>query len=145
MSAAMVVATFTGSAGCAGSPASVTAAGHLAVELRDYTLSSDTTSIAAGAVTIDITNAGPTTHELVIDRTTLEAADLPLAADGVSVDESADALHRVTTVPPLRLGARHQLTVQLTPGHYVLYCNLAGHYLGAMRTGLDVVSRGGAA
>ena len=33
----------------------------------------------------------------------------------------------------MRLGATRDLTLQaLTPGHYVLFCNLYGHYRGGM-------------
>ena len=33
---------------------------------------------------------------------------------------------------------RQTLVLHLAPGHYVLYCNLEGHYLGGMYAALTV-------
>ena len=38
----------------------------------------------------------------------------------------------------LEAGDKKNLTLNLPPGHYVLYCNLEGHYLGSMHATLDV-------
>ena len=38
----------------------------------------------------------------------------------------------------VQLDERHQLDLDLDPGHYVLFCNLEGHYLGGMHVDLEV-------
>ena len=64
---------------------------------------------------------------------------LPLRTDGVTADE--DAFEPRITVGALEPGApggtRH-VHVHLAPGRYVLFCNMSGHFLGGMRTPVDV-------
>jgi uncharacterized cupredoxin-like copper-binding protein len=42
------------------------------------------------------------------------------------------------SIEVLKLGESDDLTLRLPPGHYVLWCNLEGHYLGGMHASLDV-------
>src|SRR5205085_4657187 len=97
------------------------------------------TTVSAGVVLLHIHNAGPSTHELNVDRTDDDAADLPLKPDGLTVNEDARSLHRVDSIEQLDLDDSGDLRVRLRPGHYVLYCNLEGHYLGGMHLAIDVV------
>jgi len=73
-----------------------------------------------------------------VDRTDLASGALPLKADGLTVDEESKALHRIDSIEQLNLGNTGDLSLNLKPGHYVLYCNLEGHYLGGMHVGFDV-------
>jgi uncharacterized cupredoxin-like copper-binding protein len=92
--------------------------------------------VPAGLVTVRVHNAGPDTHELIVVRS---AADtLPLRADGLTVDE--ERLQRVTpgkveAVPP---GHNGETRLRLRPGHYLLFCNMAGHFRGGMHRELVV-------
>ena len=63
---------------------------------------------------------------------------LPLKADGLTVDEDSKSLHRIDSIEQLNLGDSGDLNSGLRPGHYVLYCNLEGHYLGGMHASFDV-------
>ena len=92
----------------------------------------------AGAVTFRVTNTGPETHELILVETALDPSDLPLQTDGITVDEDAPQLRKVTALEGIRLGQSRTVRVNLRPGHYVLFCNLEGHYLGQMHTAIDV-------
>ena len=92
----------------------------------------------AGTVTFVLHAHGPTTHEFNVVRTDLGAANLPLRADGITVDEDAWALHLAGSEEDLSLGDTTDLTLRLSPGHYVLYCNMEGHYLAGMRIALVV-------
>ena len=59
-------------------------------------------------------------------------------AVGLLVDEASAELHRLGSVESLPIGARHILVIDLPPGHYVVYCNLEGHYQSGMRVNVDV-------
>jgi hypothetical protein len=108
------------------------------VQLRDFAIDTAKPSLIAGAVSFRVTNAGPETHELILVETDLAPSDLPLEADGISVDEDAPELRTVTALEGIRLGQTRTVRVNLAPGHYVLFCNLEGHYLGLMHTAIDV-------
>lgn len=112
--------------------------GNLRVHLRDFAIDISHTELSAGRITIDVTNLGPTTHEFNLDRTDLDAASLPRKPDGLTVWENSPELQRVTSIEGVGLGVHRRISVVLPPGHYVLYCNLEGHYLGSMHTQIDV-------
>jgi len=54
----------------------------------------------------------------------------------LSVDE--DAVQSVGEISEVAAGENNTLSGHLTPGHYVVFCNLEGHYLGGMRAGIEV-------
>jgi uncharacterized cupredoxin-like copper-binding protein len=107
---------------------------------KDFSLHLSKAWVPAGTVTFAVENRGPSTHELNLDRTTDAAGSLPIKADGLTVNEDSSQLHRIDSVEVVRLDETKDMTVQLTPGHYVLYCNLEGHYFGGMHTTLDVTT-----
>jgi uncharacterized cupredoxin-like copper-binding protein len=107
---------------------------------RDFRMVASPVSVRAGTVTLHIENRGPSTHELNVDETSVAPSGLPLRQNGLQVDEEAVQLRSVDSISGIRVGATQDLTLRLTPGHYVLFCNLEGHYLGGMHVGLDVTS-----
>jgi uncharacterized cupredoxin-like copper-binding protein len=106
--------------------------------MEDFLLHVSTTTAPAGAITLHLENDGPSTHELIVDRTDLAADQLPLRADGLSVAEDSPSLTRIKAVEILEAGDTANMELDLSPGHYVLYCNLEGHYLGQMHATFDV-------
>lgn len=104
--------------------------------LHDFRISASTTTVRSGTVVFQVHNDAPVTHEFVLVRTNLPAARLPIAADGLSVDE--DALQSVGELSEVPAGDVTTLSLHLAPGHYVVFCNLEGHYLGGMRAGIEV-------
>jgi uncharacterized cupredoxin-like copper-binding protein len=108
------------------------------VHLRDFAIETSKPTLNAGAVSFRVTNTGPETHELILVETDLDPSELPLEADGITVDEDAPQLREVTALEGIRLGQTRTVRVNLRPGHYVLFCNLEGHYLGLMHTAIDV-------
>ncbi len=112
--------------------------GAIQVRLEDFKLHLAVTAAKSGDVTLHLENDGPSTHEFNVDRTDLAPDQLPLRADGLSVDEASPLLKRMGSVEILEAGDKKNLTLTLPPGHYVLYCNLEGHYLGSMHATLDV-------
>ena len=123
-------------AGCGGG--SSTSRETIEVKLEDFLLHVSARTATPGEVTLHLENDGPSTHEINIDRTDIPEGALPLRADGLSVDEGSPQLKRIDSVEILEAGDRKNFTVKLPPGHYVLYCNLEGHYLGKMHATLVV-------
>jgi uncharacterized cupredoxin-like copper-binding protein len=112
------------------SPSSVRVSEH------DFAISVAIVSVPAGNVTLMIANSGPSSHELLAFRTTLADDQLPLGADG-RINE--DALPKVVdTNTDLAGGTQREVTATLSPGRYVLVCNLPGHYKLRMHTVLTV-------
>jgi uncharacterized cupredoxin-like copper-binding protein len=91
--------------------------------------------IAAGDVRVVLTNKGPVSHELLI----IHAAQgrLPRRADGFTIDE--DAVKRRLVGKFERAGPSvRDLVIHLTPGRYVVFCNMAGHAATGMLTSFRV-------
>jgi hypothetical protein len=120
---------------CTSSPA-VRSGTSVGVAVRDFQIQLARSTVRAGGVSFDLYNHGPSTHEFVAVQTDLSDANLPVGPDGLSVDENAPQIHVVAEDSELDIGESRVLTVDLPPGHYVLYCNLQGHYLGGMHASL---------
>ena len=104
----------------------------LNVLLKDFEVRQETTVVPAGTVSFRVRNQGPTTHELKVVRTDRAPDKLPLQSDGLTVDDEERGIEFLDEVDGLDIDDRATLVLDLTPGHYVLYCNFEGHYLGGM-------------
>jgi uncharacterized cupredoxin-like copper-binding protein len=103
------------------------------VTLRDFRIKVSRSRVPAGDVQLVVQNNGPDTHEMLVART---SAPLPLRADGITVDEKALEPVTVEEVEGEAHGHVFVAHFKLRPGRYVLFCNMAGHYLGGMRARL---------
>ncbi|HEY1595793.1 MAG TPA: hypothetical protein VGF74_10390 [Thermoleophilaceae bacterium] len=121
--------------GVTGSAGAQPAARSVKVVERDFRITAPA-EVAAGAVRISIRNDGPDEHELLVVRE--GSRPLPLRRDGLTVDEDAVAKSKAGSVEPGAPGSVRQLTVNLRPGRYVLFCNMSGHFMGGMHTELLV-------
>ncbi len=110
--------------------------GPITVQLRDFGIKLSSASAPAGEVTLDMKNVGEYPHELVLIRTDQDAANLPHLAVELKVIE--DGLDIVGRVRDLQTGQSASLTVNLEAGHYVVMCNISGHYDGGMYLNFDV-------
>jgi hypothetical protein len=108
------------------------------VRLEDFQVRRDAAVVPAGTVSFRILNQGPTTHEFIVVRTDRAPDRLPLQSDGLTVNEDAPGIDLLDEVDGLDIDDRQTLVLRLTPGNYVLYCNLEGHYLGGMHASLAV-------
>ena len=107
------------------------ARGTVDVNLADFKVRPEAKVVKAGKVTFRADNNGDTKHELVVVRTNRRSGDL---LKGSEADESG----AVDEIEGLKPGEGGKLTVRLKPGHYVLLCNLPGHYKAGMFTDLTV-------
>jgi uncharacterized cupredoxin-like copper-binding protein len=108
------------------------------VVLEDFKVGLDAAVVPAGTVRFQIRGQGPTRHELLVVRTDHAPDKLPLQRDGLTVNEDAPGIDLLDEVDGLDIDDRQTLVLRLAPGHYVLYCNLEGHYLGGMHASLAV-------
>ncbi len=86
-----------------------------------------TSTVPAGRVTFRVLNQSKALiHEMVISPVKDTNAPLPYDQAGNKVDE--DAAGHLGEVAELEPGRSGVLTLDLKPGTYILYCNVAGHY-----------------
>ena len=108
------------------------------VLLEDFKVRQDAAVVPAGTVRFRIRNQGPTSHEFIVVRTDRAPDKLPLQRDGLTVNEDAQGINLLDEADGLDIDDRRTLVLDLAAGHYVMYCNLEGHYLGGMYAALTV-------
>ena len=112
------------------------------VELKEFSVSVSPSSADSGETTFSVKNVGGTTHEFVVVKTDLDDGALPTLKDG-SVDEEGGAgIEAVDEIEDIAAGDSGELTVDLEPGKYVLFCNVVqgdvSHYAKGMHTSFTV-------
>lgn len=97
----------------------------------------DAQVIPAGDVVFQVLNdSGEFYHEMVISAVSDPASALPYLAEDRRVDEDAAGI--IAEQGELKPHASGVLRTTLTPGTYILYCNISGHYAMGMWTLLSV-------
>ncbi len=104
------------------------------VRLNDSRLVLGAPSAPRWFVNFAVSNRGTVPHEFVIVKTATAAWKLPVKAG------KADETGRVRRFGTLQPGERRQHGLNLTPGRYVLLCNLPGHYQAGQRVGFTVTT-----
>jgi len=111
----------------------------LRIQMDDDFFTPKETSAEAGSVTISAPNNGQLVHELALAKTTVDPSELPTTADGGVDEAKLEALGRdageIADVAP---GDTKQGTFKLTPGKYVMFCNVPGHYAQGMYGTINV-------
>lgn len=93
-------------------------------------------TVSAGTVTFNVANTGLIVHNFKVARTDLDPGTLPVDTNTFMVDETqVEVLASSSDLPS---NAVEQVTVDLPPGNYVLFCNIAGHYEAGVYTGFTV-------
>jgi uncharacterized cupredoxin-like copper-binding protein len=97
----------------------------------------DAAEIPAGEVTFNVINQSPEFyHAVTISPVDDPARELPYLADKMMVDEEAAGV--TARVKELRPGTSRSATIDMKPGTYILFCNIAGHYAMGMWTLIKV-------
>jgi uncharacterized cupredoxin-like copper-binding protein len=127
-----------------GAPAPVRAAAPtvVAVSMADrpdgaQVMRLDRDEVPPGRVTFKVRNdSKDTVHEFLVVRTDMAPDQFPLSKAGDRVDERK--LKGVKELGDLRPGKAGALTLDLKPGHYVVFCNQPGHFGHGMHAELTV-------
>lgn len=106
------------------------------VKLNDFSIAPDVSSVGAGSVTFVAENAGPSEHELVVLETDLAPDALPV--EGGAVEEEASGIEAIGEIEEFEAGAEESATFDLAAGHYVLICNIPGHFGKGMAVAFEV-------
>jgi uncharacterized cupredoxin-like copper-binding protein len=112
--------------------------GSVTATLADFSIDLSSATGPAGTTTFAVDNTAATVHEFVVARTDLADDALPTGDDGDVSEEGATDLTVVDEIEDIAGGASPSLVVELTAGHYVVFCNLPGHYRQGMHTSFDV-------
>jgi uncharacterized cupredoxin-like copper-binding protein len=96
---------------------------------RDFAIAAPA-SVEAGNLILRVHNKGRVGHELIVVRA--ESAKLPMRGDGLTVDEELLQRRDLGALEPHDAPATRDLALRLTPGRYVLFCNMSGHFIGGM-------------
>ena len=106
------------------------------VRLLSNAIQLDTSSVKAGTVTFEVTNSADNDmkHELIVLKTDLADDRLPVK-NGLVPESRFKKVGEAEDVAP---GTSKRLTPKLSPGHYVLLCNKAGHYSQGMHAAFIV-------
>ena len=93
-----------------------------------------------GSITFNLTNNGTIPHEFLVVRTDKTAAELLSDVDPGTdrIDEAL--LDVIDEQPEYEAGTPGTVTVNLPVGHYVVMCNIQGHYKNGMYADLDIVN-----
>jgi uncharacterized cupredoxin-like copper-binding protein len=96
-----------------------------------------TKQVIRGKVTFNVTNGSKTMiHELIVAPVKDESQLMPYDDAAFKVkEEDSTHLGEVSELDPGKTGS---LILDLKPGKYLLYCNVAGHYMDGMWTMIDV-------
>lgn len=122
--------------GIAALPAAALAqAGPINIELSEFAIKASATSASAGTVNFASKNVGANNHELVVVRSSAAPGALPLNANN-GVDEAQVQI--VKRMDRLASGASGSLAADLTPGSYILLCNVGTHYQRGMNIAFTV-------
>lgn len=113
------------------------------VTLQEWAIVPSVAEVNAGQVTFNAKNISTKEeHEMVVVKTDLGLFDLPKGSDG-KVDEEGAGMTAVGEISETAAGASGTVTLDLTPGKYLLICNIVdadgtAHYGSGMSTAFTV-------
>ncbi len=107
---------------------------NVIVDVKEYSITVSVASIKAGTVKFGVRNNGTMVHDFDLYKTDLPLDKLPVDISSAKV--KMDGL--VKQMINIAANRSTTLTADLTPGRYVIICNVAGHYQLSMRAELKV-------
>jgi uncharacterized cupredoxin-like copper-binding protein len=109
------------------------------IKMGDFFFNPKDATASAGSTTITAPNDGSVEHELVLFKTNTNPADLPTKANGEVDEEKLDQqAQEGGELADVEAGKVKSGKFNLTPGKYVMFCNLPGHYAAGMYGTLTV-------
>jgi uncharacterized cupredoxin-like copper-binding protein len=111
----------------------------LEIKMDDFFFQPKNATATAGATVIEAANVGAAEHELVLFKTNMDPAKLPTEANGGVNEEKLEQIaEEGGEIPDVEAGETESGDFELTPGKYVMFCNLPGHYAQGMYGTLTV-------
>src|SRR5262245_36862226 len=115
------------------------------VTLQEFSVTTDLPAVPEGHINFHVTNIGEDMHEFLVIRTDLPPDMLPTETNG-SYEENGPGTELLDEIELVPSGESRDLGIDLTPGHYVLICNMVHqegdelevHYQLGMRTNFSV-------
>jgi uncharacterized cupredoxin-like copper-binding protein len=105
------------------SPAETATSGSVvSVALTEWKLVPEQATVRPGRISFVVRNDGAMAHEFVVLRSDRHHHSLKVKG-GKAVETG-----RLGEIPLIPIGASKRLTLRVSPGKYVLLCNLLGHY-----------------
>ena len=133
----------SGSSSSSSSEAPAAKGTTIKVELKEWGFDASSKTAPAGMITFEAKNKGKEVHELVLFKTDLAPADLPVDEEG-AVDEKGAGLELIDEVENVKPGETKLLAVDLKPGKYVMACNVVEngqrHFMNAMYSAFTVTA-----
>jgi uncharacterized cupredoxin-like copper-binding protein len=116
-----------------------TAAAPTVIKMGEFYFNPKNATAKAGKTTIEAPNIGKVEHELVLFKSDMDPAKLPTEANGGVDEEKMDKIaEEAGEIADVEAGDAKSEEFELTPGKYVMFCNLPGHYAAGMYGTLTV-------
>ena len=115
----------------------------VSVSLKEWYVLPDKIAVDAGNITFKVSNHGQMDHEFIITQTTKPIDELPVTEEGLNENKAGRSYGEIEDIPP---GETREITIHMTPGRYILYCNrmemvdhkMMSHYRRGMRVAFTV-------
>jgi uncharacterized cupredoxin-like copper-binding protein len=137
---AMIVGMLLVLAACGGAPQAANPASTaelIQVRLKSFAIEISTNTVKAGPVAFQASNTAPDAiHEMLVVKTDQAPDSLPYDAGESKIPE--DKIQSLGEVSELEAGKDGALILNLQPGKYLLFCNIATHFKSGMVTSLTV-------
>jgi uncharacterized cupredoxin-like copper-binding protein len=109
------------------------------IKMGEFFFDPKNATAKVGPTTIEAPNIGQTEHELVLFKSDMNPAKLPTEGNGAVDEEKLDKVaEEAGEIPDVEAGESKSEEFELTPGKYVMFCNLPGHYAAGMYGTLTV-------
>jgi uncharacterized cupredoxin-like copper-binding protein len=113
--------------------------GTIDFKMGEFFYNPKNTTAKAGSTTIEAINEGAAEHELVVFKSDLNPAKLPTESNGEVNENKMDQIaESAGEISEIKAGETKSEEFELTPGKYVIFCNLPGHYAAGMYGTLTV-------
>jgi len=118
---------------------------NVTVTESEWQIAPDVMQVKQGKVSFKVTNKGTEPHEFLVIQSDLPVDGLPFADNQVT----EDAIKKVVDGDPFDAGKTMSFTANLSPGKYILVCNIRdqplgqppfNHYTKGMRVAFTVTS-----
>lgn len=123
LAAALCLVVLLASCGPA-QPATLPSDVQVTVDMKEYTIAVSVPTVKAGTVKFGVRNLGAMAHQFDLIKSDLAPDKLPI--DTANAKAKEDGL--VKQVLNIQPGKVTTATADLQPGHYVIICNVPGHY-----------------